>query len=280
MEVKFKGMRDYILDEVAHLITDNEHMLLASRDYRGIAAYIDDEPVGVVICSKYDDGIATFERIYVEEEYRRQGIGKIMMNVLFEYVRSIKYNLVLKFQAESDEDEFLQFLLSLDNVYIERENKFEAVLSTEEVEDICRTYAPKAGKPLLYFEQTKNIQHNFKEILSKEYPIIAWQLKNDQMSFRKDLCCCVVDKGEIAAVCLMKENREDEELELSFLYALPEKGQLAAKALVDMIGQVAKAGAMPMRINVVNEASARILAKLSKNYVVTKQGYAAYYICV
>jgi len=92
---------------------------------------------------------------------------------------------------------------------------------------IRERFAGKDAKPQMYFEQTKKLQQEFTDELEKEYPAMAWSLKNDQKSFCKELCCCTADQKGIQAICLVKDHGE--ELELHFLYAKGGKGILAAR---------------------------------------------------
>ena len=189
---------------------------------------------------------------------------------------SRKFDLFFSFEAERKDSEIFRFLQFQEDFYIEKEEGFEALLSAEEVVAVHERFAGKAAKPQLFFEQTKKMQQDFADELEKEYPAMAWSLKNDQKSFFKELCCCAVDQNRIQAVCLMKDHGE--ELELHFLYARGGKGVLAAKALIDTASLVKKENAVPVRMSLVNETSVNILKKMSKNYEVTKQMYTAYYV--
>lgn len=276
MEVTYKAIKDEVLHRAVPFLTEEEYRQLLSGSMMGIGAFSEETPVAVLLCGKWDTAILTLEKIYVEKAHRRQGIGTHLMKLLCSFVDSGKYDFLFSFAAEGMDAEVFRFLQAQEGFYIEEETGFEALLSAEEVKAIHARFAGKSAKPQLFFAQTKKMQQDFMEELEKEYPAMAWSLKNDQNAFSKELCCCAADQKGIQAVCLMKKHTE--ELELHFLYAKGGNGVLAAKALMDMASLITEENAAPMRMSLVNETSVKILKQMSKNYTVTKQMYTAYYV--
>lgn len=276
MEFTYKMIKDEVMKTVVPLLTEAEYRQLLSGGLAGVAAFSEETPVAVLLCQKRAHDILTLEKIYVEEDYRRQKIGTNLMYLLCSFVSSRKFDLMISFEAEGKDAEILRFLQFQEDFYIEEEEGFEALLPVKEMIAIREQFAGKDAKPQMYFEQTKKLQQEFTDELEKEYPAMAWSLKNDQKSFCKELCCCTADQKGIQAVCLVKDHGE--ELELHFLYARGGKGVLAAKALLDMASLITEKNAVPMRMSLVNGTSVNILKKMSKNYEVTKRMYTAYYV--
>lgn len=276
MEVTYKAIKDEVLHRAVPFLTEEEYRQLLSGSMMGIGAFSGEVPVAVLLCGKRDTAILTLEKIYVGKDHRRQGVGTHLMKLLCSFVDSGKYDLLFSFEAEGKDAEVFRFLQAQEGFYIEEEEGFEALLSAEEVAAVHAHFKGKEAEPQLYFAQTKKMQQDFVEELEKEYPAMAWSLKNDQNTFCKELCCSASDRNGIQAVCLMKKHTE--ELELHFLYAKGGKGVLAAKALMGMVSLMTEDRAVPMRMSLVNETSVKILKQMSKNYTVTKQMYTAYYV--
>ena len=275
--ITYQIIKKEYMDAIAENLTMQEYYLLLEGKMQGITARSDDETTGILLFREAGDRLLMLERIEVKEAYRRQGIGTGMMRIFCERLRAAEMNLLISFEAVSEDTEFFLFLKSLQAFYIEEETGFEALLSAEEVASVCKTFTTDKVTPKLYFDQSRGARQEFADALEQGYPLIAWELKHMPQDFRQDLCCCEMDKnGNIQAVCLMKEY--EEELELSFLYARESKGTLAAKALIGSINQFHGKEPLPLRMSVVNESAVNILKHMSKHYEITKRGYIAYYL--
>ena len=276
-QITYQRIKKEHLSALANKLTEQEYHMLASQALLGMVAYLEEEPVGILLFTKATDGLFSLERIEVEEPYRRKGIGTDMMTLFCQKLHEARYELILSFGSVDEDTDFFQFLKSLRTFYIKQEDGFEAFLQEEEVSAICKTFATDKIIPRLFFEQNRNAKQEFINTLEKEYPQIAWELKYMPSTFRSDLCCCETDKnGNIQAICLFKEYEED--MELSFLYARMGNGALAAKALIGSINQFHSREHLPLRMSVVNESAAKILKHMSKHYEITKRGYTAYYL--
>ncbi|MBR4113439.1 MAG: GNAT family N-acetyltransferase [Anaerotignum sp.] len=274
MEFTYKVIKDEVINTVVGLLTEREYKLLLTGKMKGIAAFWEEEAVAVMLYRTMEEDVLSLEKLFVAVEHRRQGIGTMMVRQLCGFARSEGNILMASFGLGVGEINAAPFFLSLKEFYIKKDEGFEALLSAEEVTALHERFGKKDAKPQLYFEQTKSMQSQFVKHLEENYPLIAWSLENEQNVYRKDLCCCIADQNGIQAVCLVKGT---EEMELSFLYGKPEKGVLAAKALLDMASLVSAEKAASMRMVLVNEASVKILQQMSGKYEVTKQMYTAYY---
>jgi len=272
-QLTYKAIRDEGIKKIAHLLSEREYKMLVDGVVKGFAAFIDDVAAACLLYRTYDKEIAVLEYLYVDENARRRKLGRKMMDIFCEYLKASKLDMMFEFEAKNNE--IVSFVKAAGDFYIEKNDDFDALISAEETAEICKKFALKELKANLYFEQPKAMQNKFADELEKTYPMIAWQLKNDQNVFEKDLCCCSVDKDGIQAVCLVKETEGVREL--SFLYARAGKGVLAAKALTDMIGAAAGKEVMPLKMSIMNETSEKILKQMSKNYEVSNNRYTAYY---
>ena len=277
MELTYQRIKKENLNTLAEKLTMQEYHLLLEGKLQGMTAHSDDQTAGILLFRKAADKLLLLERIEVEENCRRQGIGTGMMRTFFKHLRAAGFKLVLSFEADRPDTEFIRFLLSMKAFYIKEDEGFEALLSAEEVSAVCKAFATNKVTPKLYFEQSRSMQQEFLSHLEQHYPLIAGELKHTPQAFSRDLCCCETDKNSsIQAVCLMQE-REDE-LELSFLYAREGKGTLAAKALIGSINQFRSKEPRPLQMSISNENAANILKHMSNHYEITKQGYTAYYL--
>lgn len=277
MELKYQRIQKEHLHSLAEKLTMQEYSLLLEGSMHGLTAKADEQTAGILLFRKVADKLLMLERIEVEEPYQRQGIGTGMMQVFCKHLRAAGFELMLSFEAEETDTGFVPFLLSLRTFYIEENEGFEALLSSEEVSAVCKTFTSEKVVPKLYFEQSRAAQQEFLRHLEESYPMIGWELKYTPQAFSRDLCCCETDKnGTMQAVCLMKKS--EDELELSFLYARGGMGTLAAKALIGSINQFRSREPLPLRMTISNENAANILKHMSKHYEITKRGYTAYYL--
>ncbi len=274
MEITYQPIRDN-LAPIAHFLHREEVRQLGMEELQGIIAYQGTIPVGVLLYQKTEDGLR-MHRIFVSGGYRRLGIGTGMLEMLCKYADASGQELLFTFDGESIRDPFYRFLASTHAFYIERTTGFEAYLTKDEVAEVCALHARKSDQAVNFFELSRHLQGELIEQMRKDYPLIAWELQNDNGQYRKDLCYCVADKNVIQSVSLFKEERGV--LEMKLLYSRPGKGIAAAKALMESIAVLAEAEAKPMYVSVVNEASMKILDQMCPHYRITKRFYLAYYI--
>lgn len=276
-QITYQKIKKEQLPALAGQLTEQEYHMLSSEAMRGLAAYQNEEPVGLLLFTKATDGLLSLERIEVKESHRRKGIGTEMMTLFCRNLRKLKFELLISFSSADENTEFFQFLKSLRTFYIKEETGFEAVLSKEEISAICKTFATDKVAPKLFFQQNRNAKQQFLNDLEKEYPQIAWELKHMPAPFRQDLCCCETEKdGSIQSICLISEN--EEEFELNFLYAKGGKGTLAAKALIGTVNLMQYQEPKALRMSISNENAKNVLQHMSKNYEVMKKSYIAYYL--
>ena len=276
-KINYYNVDNSMIDTITEVLTEVEFKMLKSGILKGIVAFDTKAPVAHLLYQKQDENLLSLEWIYVKEEYRRQGIGTELMGYFCHmFLKQEKADLIFGFESVDENSVFYSFLKNIPGIYIEEDDGFEVQISKEEVSEMCSKYIKQRIQPKLYFNQSKLLQREFVKSLEKEYPLIAWELENDEIHFREDLSCCVTQKEGIEAVCLVKE--QGERLELSFLYAKTGKGPIAAKVLLDSAVLFCQQQIPELYISVVNETSLKILKTLCPKYKVMKRLYTAYYI--
>lgn len=263
--------------EMKELFFVHELKMLKQGKLKGFAAFYERMPVGILLYREQEKCLV-LERIFVKPGYRRNGIGKEMLAMLCKFSKASKQRFLFSFDAVGNRDVFYRFVASTHDFVIKRQQGYEAYLTKEEVLDIGKKNPVKAGTTELYFEQTNAIKEEFITYLSKSYPMIAWELKHDNGSYRKDLCCCIIEKGTIQSVSLIKEVQG--ELELKLMYGRPGKGTHTAKALMGAFNCLNEENVLPLRISPMTEAEIKILNFICPEYEITKRFYVAYYLGV
>lgn len=268
---------DNMTGKIAEVLTEVEFKMLKTGMLKGIVAFAEQTPAAHLLYQKQDESILSLEWIYVKEEYRRQGIGTELMHYFCKTVlKQENADLIFCFESVGENSVFYSFLRKIPGIYIEEEEGFEAQVLKEDISDMCNKYIKQNVQPKLYFEQSKFLRGEFVKNLGKEYPLIAWEMEHDVIHFRTDLSCCMIGEEGIEAVCLIKE--QGEKMELSFLYAKPKKGAIAAKVLLDSAVLFCRQQIPELYISVVHENSLKILQHLCPEYKVVKKLYTAYYV--
>ena len=219
------------------------------------------------------------KKILVEDNYSGIGIGSEMLQSFCGNAAAKGYDVMLSFAAESMDTEFFQFMMVQDGFSIKQEEGYEVYLSKEDAKKayamFCSRFPAKKADAEPFFEKSSTARSKFLEVLEKSHPAIAWEIQNQREKFHKSACFCHTADTVIESVCLVKE--QEDALELSFLYALPEKGQAAAKALLGTVYALQKEKIKPVRIMAINDASLKLLQHLNGAYQITKRLYTAYY---
>ena len=273
MKITYRPIADCLTD-VDYLLENEEIKKVQAGYMHGICAYKEDRPVGVLLYHTREKRII-IDSIFVNEVYRRRGIGTGMMDMLFKAVKFSGKDLWVFFDGETIRDSFYRFLSSTHAFYIDRTEGFEAYITKEVVASLSKNYK-KDNDAKLLFDAPMSMQMKFVEEMEKHYSTIAWELKNDNSNFYAPLCTYCAGKDGIEAVCLF--NKNEDELELRLLYSQPGKGVAAARALIYALGELDEENAMPIRISIANNASKNILDKMCHEYTITKRFYSAYYI--
>lgn len=261
--------------EVEDFLSGREIKLLEEEKWKGYFAVYQEVTVGILLYSVQEKYIL-LEHIFVKPGYRRHGIGKEMLERLCKFAKLSKKRLLFSFDATGNRDGFYRFVASVGNFMIERQMGFEACLTQKEVSDVGRQNTVKMDGIQLFFDQKKTVKEEFLKHLSKSYPAIAWELEHEPESYRKDLCCCVTDRGMIQAVSLIK--KKGKELELKLMYGRPGKGTPTAKAMLGSFQLLTDGEILPMRISPVSESEVKILNFVCPQYEITKRFYVAYYL--
>ena len=128
----------------------------------------------------------------------------------------------------------------------------------------------------LFFEQGRLARKSFIDDLSKHYPMIAWEIEHDYKAYRKDLCSCVTENGEIQAACLIKEEKDG--LELKLMYGREGKGMLLAKSFINTIGFFQNDNVRPLQMMPTTDIEVQIINKIFPQYEIKKRFYVACYM--
>lgn len=261
--------------EVEDFLSKQELRLLEDLKWKGFSADYDNVTVGVLLY-RVQENYIVLERIFVKPGYRRNGIGTEMLEMLCKFAKVSKKRLLFSFDATGNRDAFYRFVASTHLFFIERQEGFEAYLTENEVLNIGRKNTLKIDNTELFFEQKNSVKKEFIAHLEKSYEQIAWELQYDNKAYRKDLSCCVIEKGVIQAISLIKE--AGEELELKLMYGRSGKGNQTAKALLSSFQLLKEENVLPMRIAPVSDAEIKILNFICPEYEITKRFYVAYYM--
>lgn len=257
------------------LLQEQEIRKLQRSAIKGFAAIYGREVVGVLL---YDlrDRFLVMHRVAVSPQYQRNGVGTGMVEMLCSLADAKKYELVFSFEGENNQEPFYRFVASMQAFHMERQGGFEAVLRADDVRELCRKYSNGHTDDPKFFDLSKKVREEFLEQLERVYPEIVDEIRNDNEAYSRKLCCCSVSHGQVQAACFIKDFGA--EMELKLLYSLPERGVLAAKALMQSIANLDQEKLVPIRVAPTGEAAVKIIDGLCPSYKIEKRIYMAYYM--
>lgn len=279
LEVICKPISKENEEVVRNLLLEDEWARIHSGIWKGFAAFYEAIPVGILLYQK--KGTTLFlEHIFVKAGYRRHGVGTKMMNMLCQFADMSKLQLMFSFSAENHRDAFYRFLASTHVFLLQKQEGFACCFTEEELLAVSQNYPVNEKTKELFFEQGKLARKAFIDEISKQYPMVAVELEQNSKAYRKDLCCCVTERGEIQAACLIKEIQRNGkgELELKLLYGKADKGRLVAKAFLNTMGSFQRDNVRPLQMLPTTKVEVQIINKLFPQYEITKRFYIAYYM--
>lgn len=257
------------------LLQEQDVRKLRRNAIKGFTAIYGREVVGVLL---YDlrDKFLVMDRIAVLPQYRRLGVATGMLEKLCRLADAKKYELVFSFDGESNQDPFYRFVASTQMFHLERQGGFDAVLDEDDVKALYAKYPHAATADTYFFELSNSTREEFLQQMELVYPEIADEIRYDNADYSRNLCCCSVARGQIQAACFIKDFGA--EMELKLLYSLPERGVLAAKALLQSIGNLDQDHLVPIHVAPTGDAAAKIIDGLCPSYKIEKRIYMAYYM--
>lgn len=270
-----KPVGNIIESELDDFLSGQERRLLEDKIWRGFFAIVNEVTTGILLYRMQGEYLL-MERIFVKPGYRRSGIGTEMLTMLCKFAKAAKKPLLFSFDATGNRDAFYRFVSSTHEFVIERQEGFEAYLTEEEVSNIGKKMIGKIRNIEFFFEQNNSVREEFITHLAATHEQIAWELKYNHRFYREDLCCCVMEKGVVQAVCLIKQQKN--ELELKLMYGRPNKGKQTAEALLASFHNIVEKKILPMRISPITEAEIKILNFICPEYEIKKRFYVAYYV--
>ena len=274
-EIICKPMGTKVEPEVEDFLSKQELRLLEDLKWKGFSAVFNNVTVGILLYRMQGKYIL-LERIFVKPGYRRIGIGREMLGMLCKFAKASKKPLLFSFDATGNRDVFYRFVASTHEFVIERQEGFEAYLTTGEVLNIGQKTVGKVKNAELFFEQKNSAREEFITHLAESHEQIAWELKHSNQAYRRDLCCCATENGVIQAVSLIKQQKK--ELELKLMYGRANKGKQTAEALLGSFHNIKEEKVLPMRSTTVTEAEIKVFNFICPEYEITKRFYVAYYI--
>lgn len=275
IEITYKPLEKDTVREALPLLLEKDLRLLQSQVKRGITAVYGRRVIGVLLYSLRDKYLVV-DRIEVLPQYQRFGVGTGMLEMLCKFADAMKYELVFSFEGESKFDPFYRFVASTGVFHIEKQAGFEAVLEEKDLRELIRNYPFGTGKDAHFFDQREEVQEEFLKKIEVSYPEIAEEIRNNNGAYSRNLCCCAVSGGQIQAACFMKDHGE--KMELKLLYALPERGILAAKALLQSVANLDQEKLVPVHVAPTGEVAVKILDGLCTSYRVKTHFFMAYYL--
>ena len=276
IEITYQPLEGRFIEEALSLLSEKDIILLQKKARKGIVALYKEVFVGVLLYEvrgKY----VIMDRVAVPTEYQRQGIGSSLLTTLGKLAEAMKYEFAFSFEGESNRDPFYRFLTSTGLFYIEKKTGFEAVLNEEDLKLLQSKYSYKPDEGGYFFDLSKKAQDEFLLQVEKGYPEIADEIRNwESENYKKELCCCTVSKGQVQAACFIRDF--ETEMELRLLYALPNRGVLAAKALFQSVSNLDPEYMVPVYLTPTGEATAKIIEGLCPSYEIRKNIYMVYYM--
>ncbi len=271
LDIKCKPLGQEERLMASYLLTNMERRMLERGEYGGIVAFVGELPVGVLLYRLHGRFLQIMQ-VYVSGGYRRSGVGTELVETLHQLGHRKKLSLTASFEAAGSTDGVYRFFSSFRQFAIRQTEGMKAYLSQETIAELSKKYQKTDGSTVRsFFEQSKKVQHELCLELQRGFPAVAWELEQDNGSYRRDLCSCIADKGRVQAVCLIKEI--EGELELSLLYTNAKNGVLGAKVLLDAIGSLAVKQPMPLWVSPVNETAVKILQQICPQYEIRKLYY-------
>ena len=270
----YEPLRGTFLQEARPLLTEREWRRLQMKELQGFAAIYDRQIIGVVLFQMHGKRLV-LDNLFVDPRFRRFGIGTQVLKALCVLANAHHLELLFSFEGDGIHDGFYRFVASTHSFFIQRQKGGTALLTVEDVKQLCSKYPRNHHEHLCFFDLPHMVREEFLSHLKGSYPEIAWELHADHQDYRADLCCCIVANGHVQAACFMKEHAG--ELELKLLYSRPGKGPLAAKALLQTIGEIGQRDPMPVRFAPMGEAAMKIMEGLCPSWHKEKQIYTAYY---
>lgn len=275
IEITYKPLERGTILEALPLLLEEDLRLLQSQVRRGFAAAYGRKFVGVLLYSVREKYLVV-DRIEVLPQYQRFGIGTGMLEMLCKFADAMKYELVFSFEGESKFDPFYRFVASTGLFHIEKQAGFEAVLQEKELKELVRKYPHEIGGDIYFFDQREKVREEFLKQMEVPYPEIAEEIRNNNGAYSRKLCCCSVSGGQIQAACFMKDHGV--KMELKLLYSLPERGILAAKALLQSVANLDQRNLVPVHVAPTGEIAVKILNGLCTSYRVETHFFMAYYL--
>lgn len=276
IEITYQPLEGENILEALALLSEKDVIRLQNKQRKGIVAFYKGAFVGVLVYEVRGKYII-MDRVAVQTEYQRLGIGTCLVTALGKLAEVMKYEFVFSFEGESNRDPFYRFLTSLGLFYIEKKTGFDVVLNEEEVKHLQNKYPYVPDQDGYFFDLNKKMQDEFLEQVEKAYPEIVDEIRDwENENYRKELCCCTVSRGQIQAACFIKDFNTM--MELRLLYALPNRGVLAAKALFHAIANLNPEKIVPVYLTPTGEAAVKIIEGLCPSYKIRKNIYTTYYM--
>lgn len=111
-----EGFDPGMIDLPQELFRERYARLVDRDDYCLLLAIVDDRPVGYALAQDYGPNlrlrftIGRLHDLYVADEVRRRGIGRLLMDALFVWARSRPEPMILHWQASQDAVAFYESL--------------------------------------------------------------------------------------------------------------------------------------------------------------------------
>ena len=257
------------------LLLEQDVKQLQQGAMKGIYAVHGKVAVGVLLYHVYEKYIV-MDKVAVLPQYQRFGVGTALLETMGKLAEAFRCQFFFSFTGTGNQEPFYRFVASTGLFYVEKQAGFEAVLKETDLQEICGKYSHTPAEDTYFFDLTGRMQEPFLKQMEQAYPGIADEIRNRNEDYSRKLCCCVVAQGQVQAACFIKDYGT--EMELKLLYSLPERGVLAAKALLQSVANLEQQNLVPMRVAPTGDAAVKIIDGLCSSYQVEKRIYTAYYL--
>ena len=257
------------------LLLEQDVKKLQQGAMKGIYAVYGRETVGVLLYHMHEKYIV-MDKVAVLPQYQRFGVGTALLKTMGKLAEAFGYQFVFSFTGTGNQNPFYRFVASTGLFHLEKQAGFEAVLQEKDLQELCGKYPHAPAEDIYFFELTGRMQESFLKQMEQTYPDIADEIRNRNEDYSRKLCCCAVAQGQVQAACFIKDYGT--EMELKLLYSLPERGILAAKALLQSVANLEQQNLVPMRVAPTGDAAVKIIDGLCSSYRVEKRIFIAYYI--
>ncbi len=225
MDLNFTMIDDENRESVSGVLLDSIEM---TPNRVVIAAYDEEEVVLGAISFLLKNYMYVIDWIYVEPDFRNQGIGKALVDEVIRFTQHAEgqFPLTAQFEYSEDDKEMHDFFLS--NPVMETEYSHERYyLKPEDIKNMNAIKKSNIDGIDLkhFFDKPMQEQFSILDMLSNDEEFTVMDYEKWKSECVPELCLCVNVKDNLTNLIFIRE-LPDGNLELSYLYGKNPKGLL------------------------------------------------------